>query len=565
MSSRLSWSQHGDALGIAVLAHRAAALGHPIHLTPDGYVGPDSLAAAARRAGLPAASVSSDGASLARPGGASPAQAGGASLAQPAGASLAQSGGALALPRIVLYCGAAIGYPYYAYYSHCLWSLGLPYRRATAADIAGGMLASADVLILPGGFATWGLDRIEGQPGVDDEIRAFLARGGAGIGSCGGAYYFSQGRPHWLGVLDAKPRYTHEYLYTGAGLLNVRLDDAELRRDLPETMELAYYHGPVYEPGHRRARTGATFESHIMSTRLFIDNPLDADRFDRIMRDRPAILSSAAPDGRVVGFSPHPEMGEFLRKAMALDGYVRKYLPIRGRKTMDETLRFYATEDCLSFRLVLNAALMLGAFDGNGRSAGTADRGPGRSLGSGFSASSGRPGGPASAPASASASASASAATAASASAAASASESAAASASESAAASASESAAASASKQTGWAQNLSRAVQAWRAGADGLASRLADEEPELADLMGDMLRALRDEWDALTVSAETQGWSDDALSAELGLVLDDAVLALQGSPRRAVEMMVLLELPVRLLAAVARIERFDRIVKELM
>ncbi|HTJ99438.1 MAG TPA: hypothetical protein VL522_07410 [Bordetella sp.] len=476
MSSRLSWSQHGDALGIAVLAHRAAALGHPIHLTPDGYAGPDSLALAARQAGLAAATVPGDG------------------------ASLAQDERALALPRIVLYCGAAIGYPYYAYYSHCLWSLGLPYRRATAADIAGGMLASADVLILPGGFATWGLDRIEGQPGIDDEIRAFLARGGAGIGSCGGAYYFSQGRPHWLGVLDAKPRYTHEYLYTGAGLLNVRLDDAELRRDLPETMELAYYHGPVYEPGHRRARTGATFESHIMSTRLFIDNPLDADRFDRIMRDRPAILSSTAPHGRVVGFSPHPEMGEFLRKAMALDGYVRKYLPIRGRKTMDETLRFYATEDCLSFRLVLNAALMLGAFDGNGRSAGTADP-----------------------------------------------------------------EALAPASKQTGWAQDLSRAVQAWRAGADGLASRLADEEPELADLMGDMLRALRDEWESLAASAEAQGWSDDALSAELGLVLEDAILSLQGPPRRAVEMMVLLELPVRLLAAVARIARFDRIVKELM
>jgi hypothetical protein len=518
MSSRLSWSQHGDALGIAVLAHRAAALGHPIHLTPDGYAGPDSLAAAARRAGLPAASVSGDGPSLARPGGPSPAQAGGASLVQPGGASLAQSGGALALPRIVLYCGAAIGYPYYAYYSHCLWSLGLPYRRATATDIAGGVLARADVLILPGGFATWGLDRIEGQAGVDDEIRAFLARGGACIGSCGGAYYFSQGRPHWLGILDAKPRYTHEYLYTGAGLLNVRLDDAELRRDLPETMELAYYHGPVYEPGHRRARTGATFESHIMSTRLFIDNPLDADRFDRIMRDRPAILSSAAPHGRVVGFSPHPEMGEFLRKAMALDGYVRKYLPIRGRKTMDETLRFYATEDCLSFRLVLNAALMLGAFDSNAHSADAVAPDPTRSLahdlehaGEAIRAGTAAP------------------------------------------------------DPTRSLAQDLQHAAQAWRAAADGLANRLADEEPELADLMGDMLRALADEWQALLASPEVRGLSDDALSAELGQVLDDAVPALQGPPRRAVEMMVLLELPVRLLAAVARIERFDRIVKELM
>jgi putative intracellular protease/amidase len=480
MSSRLSWSRHSDALGIAVLAHGAAARGHAIHLTADGYAGPDSLAQAARNAGLPAAVVSGDA------------------------ATPAQLGQAIALPRIVLYCGAAIGYPYYAYYSHCLWSLGLRYRRATAADIAGGMLDDADVLILPGGFATWGLDRIENQAGVDDAVRAFLARGGVGIGSCGGAYYFSQGRPHWLGALDAKPRYTHEYLCTGAGLLNVRLDDAALRRDLPETMELAYYHGPVYERGPRHARTGGTFESHIMSTRLFIDNPLEAERFDRVMRDRVAILASDAPDGRVIGFSPHPEMGEFLRKAMALDGYVRKYLPIRGHKTMDETLRFYAGEDCLSFRLVLNAALMLGAFDVVERSADAAAR-------------------------------------------------------------DAAARDAAAGARRRSLAQDLQLAGQAWHSSADAVGIRLAYEEPELADLMGAMLRALGAEWDALVASQAAQDWSDDALSAELGHVLDEAVLALQGPPRRAVEMLVLLELPVRLLAAAARIVRFDRIVEELM
>ncbi|OZI18747.1 hypothetical protein CAL26_13690 [Bordetella genomosp. 9] len=470
MASHLSWSPHGDALGIAVLAHRAAAAGHAIRLTPDGYAGPDSLAMAARRAGLPPDAIQAAGAAPGRPG------------------------PGMRVPRIVLYCGAAIGYPYYAYYSHCLWSLGLPYRRATAADIAGGMLESADVLILPGGFATWGLDRIENEPGVDEAIRAFLARGGAGIGSCGGAYYFSQGRPHWLGKLDAKPRYTHEYLLTGAGLLNVRLHDPALRRDLAETMELAYYHGPVYERGERRARTGGTFDSHIMPTRLFIDNPLDGDRFERVMRDRVAILTSDAPDGRVVGFSPHPEMGEFLRKAMALDGYVRHYLPIRGRKTMDETLRFYAREDCLSFRLVLNAALSLGAFEARDAADDETRPAPERSF-----------------------------------------------------------------------AEDLLRADEGWLAGMEDLRGRLEREEPELADLMGGMLRDLAAEWEGLMASSDVTGLSDDALAVELGLVLDDAVAMIKGPPRRAVEMLVLLELPVRLVAAAARIVRFDRIVKELM
>jgi glutamine amidotransferase PdxT len=470
MSSRLSWSRHGDALGIAVLAHRAAAAGHDIRVTPDGYAGPRSLETAARQAGLPPRAAFIDE------------------------GPQAQADRPIAVPRIVLYCGAAIGYPYYAYYSHCLWSLGLPYRRASAADIAGGILDDADLLILPGGFATWGLDRIEQQPGVDEAIRAFLARGGAGIGSCGGAYYFSEGRPHWLGVLDAKPRYTHEYLLTGAGLLNVRLDDAALRRDLPASMELAYYHGPVYEHAQRQARAGASFESHIMSTRLFIDNPLHADCFDRVMRERVAVLYGTAADGRVLGFSPHPEMGEFLRKAMALDGYVRKYLPIRGRKTMEETLRFYAGEDCLSFRLVLNAALMLGAFDRAGAPPGATAPLPPPPV-----------------------------------------------------------------------TVDLGAAGEAWQACADALDGRLAGEEPELAGLMGGQLHALAAEWRESCAAPELAAGMDAALSAELGMVLDDALRSLREAPRRAVEMLVLLELPVRLLAAAARIARFDRIVKESM
>jgi hypothetical protein len=477
MESGLSWSPHGEALGIAVLAHRAARLGHDISLTPDGYAGPAALADAARRFGLPAAAVMSCGAPL---------------HTAPAPAQEAQR--PIAVPRIVLYCGAAIGYPYYAYYSHCLWSLGLPYRRATALDIAHGILEGADLLVLPGGFATWGLDRIEGQAGVDDAIRAFLARGGACIGSCGGAFYLSQGRPHWLGMIDAKPRFTHEYLYTGAGMLNVRLDDATLRRDLPESVELAYYHGPVYEPGQRQACTLGTFQSHVMATRLFIDNPLDGARFDTVMRDRAAILASLAPQGRVVAFSPHPEMGEFLRKAMALDGYVRKYLPIRGRKTMDETLRFYAREDCLSFRLVLNAALMLGAFDPVDRPDGAWPALATSSL-----------------------------------------------------------------------AQDLKTADAAWRACAEILAGKLAQEEPELADLMADMLGALVLEWQELIASAPAADGLDTEVSTELGHVVGDAIAALQGPPRRAVEMLVLLELPVRLLAAASRIARCDRVVKESM
>jgi hypothetical protein len=48
-------------------------------------------------------------------------------------------------------------------------------------------------------------------------------------------------------------------------------------------------------------------------------------------------------------------MGDLIRKYIALDGYVRHYLPIRGFGTMRDTLRHYRVADAPSFRLVLNA------------------------------------------------------------------------------------------------------------------------------------------------------------------------------------------------------------------
>ena len=338
MACQLSWAHRPDNLKIAVLAHRTAVHGRPVSLTQDGYAVPDSLAAAAQSLGL-----------------------------QVSAQTTSKNVSPLRMPRIVLFCGASIGYPYYAYYAHSLLSLGLIYSHAGAADITGGILNDADVLIIPGGFANWGLDRAESHGGVDQAIELFLKNGGALIGSCGGAYYASQGRPGWLGLIDAKPVFTHEYLQTGAAVVNVQLTNAELRRDLPETLELAYYHGPVYDDQHRLSETLGRYAQYALPSRLLIDNPLERARYETLMHGKPAILQGHATQGRIIVFSPHPEMGDFVRKGIALDGYIRHYLPLRGFKTMDETLRFYAQEDCLGFRLILNALVRLGVFNNQPR------------------------------------------------------------------------------------------------------------------------------------------------------------------------------------------------------
>jgi hypothetical protein len=123
----------------------------------------------------------------------------------------------------------------------------------------------------------------------------------------------------------------------------------------PPAIDVPYYHGPIYDLLGEGIEWAATFHAFALPGRLAIDNPLDRETFDRDLAGRPAILSAAGDRGRAVLFSPHPEMGDLVRKYIALDGYVRRYLPIRGYGTMRDTLRHYRVADAPSFRLVSNA------------------------------------------------------------------------------------------------------------------------------------------------------------------------------------------------------------------
>jgi hypothetical protein len=261
----------------------------------------------------------------------------------------------LTAPATCLFAGTASKFPYYAYYALALLRLGIDYVPCDGAALARGALDDANLLVLPGGFSTWGIDAAESAPGADAQVRKFLAHGGTAIGSCGGAYYLSAGRPAWTGTAPAKPLYTHEYLQSGVGIVTLRMRAGPLAAGLPPTVEVPYYHGPIYDVLGPGVEVAATFHSLSLPGRLAIDNPLDDARFRRDMADRPAILLAHGDRGRAVLFSPHPEMGDLVRKYIALDGYVRRYLPIRGFDTMRDTLRHYRVTDSPSFRLVLNA------------------------------------------------------------------------------------------------------------------------------------------------------------------------------------------------------------------
>lgn len=209
--------------------------------------------------------------------------------------------------RVAIYAGDAVGYPYWGYYAHALLSIGLSFQVLTGADIVAGALAQCDLFVMPGGFATWGLDRAEGMEGIDAAIEGFIRRGGAYIGSCGGAFYVSDGRPGWLGAVDAMPKFTQEYLLTGAAILGVSVSGGLLGRGLPEIVELPYYHGPIYSDSPRSAATLGHFRNFILESRLFIENPLSASLFQHEMKDTPAIFTAELGKGKILAFSRIPK------------------------------------------------------------------------------------------------------------------------------------------------------------------------------------------------------------------------------------------------------------------
>jgi hypothetical protein len=267
----------------------------------------------------------------------------------------------LAHPRIALFAGAAASYPFFAYYAMALARLGFDFELIDGEAIAGGVLARFDMLVLPSGFSAWGLDAAEGVAGADAAVRQFLAGDGAAIGSGGGAFYLSTGRPGWTNAALARPIYTHEFMRTGVGIVSLQLGRDSIGFGCPPTVEMPYYHGPVYAELDRAVSSAGTFDRLVMPGHLFVPNPLDDGFFRREMAGHTAIIRAETRRGRAVLFSANPEMGDLIRKYIALDTYVAHYLPIRGEAAMADTLRHYRALDPPSWRLILNAihSLML--------------------------------------------------------------------------------------------------------------------------------------------------------------------------------------------------------------
>ncbi len=140
-------------------------------------------------------------------------------------------------------------------FEHAWGALGVSSARVTAGDIRGGALIGADILLVPGGWAS-DYAAVLGDDGFD-AIRAFVVGGGGYLGVCAGAYLASSrvrwsGRPIRYGldlveVLAAGPIETiapwPEYAMT-----QVQYEPHAITQGLPNPSSLLYYGGARFRP-----------------------------------------------------------------------------------------------------------------------------------------------------------------------------------------------------------------------------------------------------------------------------------------------------------------------------
>ncbi|HEY1375833.1 MAG TPA: BPL-N domain-containing protein [Gemmataceae bacterium] len=178
---------------------------------------------------------------------------------------------------------------------------GFKCRRVSPADVRGDGLTGCDVLIVPGGSGSQQAVKLE--PAGREKIVAFVRGGGGYVGICAGSYLATTDYPWSLGILNAKVldrahwargtgRVTLTFTSAGKAALGHPADEAEVY----------YGQGPLLAPGGKAEPAAyeplATYASEIAKNGA----PTG------VMVGTAAIARGTFGKGRVICFSPHPEV-----------------------------------------------------------------------------------------------------------------------------------------------------------------------------------------------------------------------------------------------------------------
>jgi glutamine amidotransferase-like uncharacterized protein len=181
----------------------------------------------------------------------------------------------------------------------------LEVKPVTAEEIRNGALKGADVLLHSGGSGG-GQGKALGEKGRSAE-RDFIAAGGGYVGICAGAYLATCAYDWSLHILDAKV-IDRQHWARGTGTVEIALS-AEGRKLLgtaTPAQAIEYRQGPLLAPAEDPEVPDFT------SLATYATEIAKKGAPSGVMVGTTAVASGAFQKGRVIVFSPHPEMTEAL-------------------------------------------------------------------------------------------------------------------------------------------------------------------------------------------------------------------------------------------------------------
>ncbi len=198
--------------------------------------------------------------------------------------------------------------------------------KLTAEQIRSGGLAGLDILMHPGGSGSKQGLNLE-EPGRE-KIRNFVREGGGFVGICAGAYLASAHYPWSLNLLDAKVIDTKHW-NRGIGTVDIELTPTgrEILHTTNQKLPIHYGQGPLLAPANRPEiedyEEMATFKTEITKN--------GAPK--GVMIGTTAIARGRFGQGRVICFSPHPEMTK------GLEPFVQDAIDYVNRKPAGQSAR----------------------------------------------------------------------------------------------------------------------------------------------------------------------------------------------------------------------------------
>ncbi len=178
---------------------------------------------------------------------------------------------------------------------------GFECRVIMAEEIRAGGLKGLNLIIMPGGSGRKQADMLEASG--REKIREFVKAGGGYIGICAGAYLATNDYPWSLGLLNAKV-VDKKHWARGKGEVSVKItgEGKETLASKRQLEKIMYMQGPLLAPGDDKELPAYAPLAE------YVTEIAENGAPKGVMKGTTAIASAPFGEGRVICYSPHPEL-----------------------------------------------------------------------------------------------------------------------------------------------------------------------------------------------------------------------------------------------------------------